>query len=159
MAKTTTAKSSGARAVSAGTETVAQVLEREQDQLIHDWLALAEKQQDLMTIPLVRRPHRTFASVVIRCDSPAAPGFLDENSYLRRSQSSRRSAAQTGLLCGHGRGRVTTVAGVSFLHSAQEHQATKLREPAARRGNHRGRSGCATKTANAALHGCERGRH
>jgi hypothetical protein len=34
------------------TETVAQILERERDALIHDWLALAEKQEDLMAIPL-----------------------------------------------------------------------------------------------------------
>jgi hypothetical protein len=31
---------------------VAQVLEHEQDQLIHDFLVLVEKQEDLMTIPL-----------------------------------------------------------------------------------------------------------
>jgi RsbT co-antagonist protein rsbRD N-terminal domain len=46
------AKSNGERTISASTETVAHVLEREQDQLIHDWLALVEKQEDLMTIPL-----------------------------------------------------------------------------------------------------------
>jgi PAS domain S-box-containing protein len=34
------------------TETVAQILERERDALIHDWLALVEKQEDLMAIPL-----------------------------------------------------------------------------------------------------------
>ncbi len=31
---------------------MAQILERERDQLIHDWLALVEKQEDLMSIPL-----------------------------------------------------------------------------------------------------------
>jgi RsbT co-antagonist protein rsbRD N-terminal domain len=46
------AKSNGQRTISASTETVAQVLEREQDPLIHDWLALVEKQEDLMTIVL-----------------------------------------------------------------------------------------------------------
>ena len=34
------------------TETVAQILERERDPLIHEWLGLVEKQEDLMTIPL-----------------------------------------------------------------------------------------------------------
>jgi RsbT co-antagonist protein rsbRD N-terminal domain len=34
------------------TESVANILEREQDALIQDWLALVEKQEDLMTIPL-----------------------------------------------------------------------------------------------------------
>ena len=34
------------------TETVAQILERERDALIHDWRALVEKQEDLMAIPL-----------------------------------------------------------------------------------------------------------
>jgi hypothetical protein len=34
------------------TQTVAQILDREKDSLIHDWLALVEKQQDLMSIPL-----------------------------------------------------------------------------------------------------------
>src|ERR1700675_1195036 len=52
MAKATTAKSNGARTISASTESVARILEREQDQLIHDWLALVEKQEDLMTIAL-----------------------------------------------------------------------------------------------------------
>ena len=51
MTKTTT-KSNGAQTVSAGLETVAQVLERERDPLIHEWLALVEKQEDLMTIKL-----------------------------------------------------------------------------------------------------------
>jgi hypothetical protein len=50
--KTTTAKSNGARVLSATTESVAQVLERERDALIHEWLALVEKQEDLMTIKL-----------------------------------------------------------------------------------------------------------
>jgi hypothetical protein len=52
MAKATTAKSNGARTISASTESVAQVLERERDALIHNWLALVEKQEDLMAIPL-----------------------------------------------------------------------------------------------------------
>jgi hypothetical protein len=34
------------------TETVAGILERELDVVIHDWLALVEKQDDLMLIPL-----------------------------------------------------------------------------------------------------------
>jgi hypothetical protein len=52
MTKTTTAKSSRARAISVDTETVAQILERERDPVIHDWLAPVEKQADLMAIPL-----------------------------------------------------------------------------------------------------------
>src|ERR1700676_304808 len=52
MAKTTATKSNGARAVSAGTESVAQILERELDPLIHEWLGMVEKQEDLMTIKL-----------------------------------------------------------------------------------------------------------
>src|ERR1700722_3019828 len=52
MTKTTTAKSNGAQTHSPGTETVARILERERDPLIHEWLALVEKQEDLMTIPL-----------------------------------------------------------------------------------------------------------
>jgi hypothetical protein len=51
MAKTT-AKSNGAQTVSAGADTVAQVLERERDRLIHEWLGMVEKQEDLMTIKL-----------------------------------------------------------------------------------------------------------
>jgi hypothetical protein len=52
MIKTTTTKSNSVPAVSAGTESVAQVLQRELDPLIHEWLALVEKQEDLMAIPL-----------------------------------------------------------------------------------------------------------
>src|ERR1700730_1327415 len=48
----TTAKSNGAQMVSAGAETVAQILERELDPLIHEWLGMVEKQEDLMTIKL-----------------------------------------------------------------------------------------------------------
>ena len=51
MAKTM-AKSNGKPASSAGAETVAQILERERDALIHEWLGLVEKQEDLMTIKL-----------------------------------------------------------------------------------------------------------
>jgi hypothetical protein len=43
MAKTM-AKSNGKPASSAGAETVAQILERERDALIHEWLGLVEKQ-------------------------------------------------------------------------------------------------------------------
>ena len=50
--KTIAAKSNGVPALSAGSETVTQVLERERDSLIHGWLALVEKQEDLMAIPL-----------------------------------------------------------------------------------------------------------
>jgi hypothetical protein len=52
MTKTTTAKSNSPRAHSPGTETAAQILGRERDLLIHEWLALVEKQEDLMTIQL-----------------------------------------------------------------------------------------------------------
>lgn len=38
----------------AAAESVADVLEREMDHLIHDWLMLVEKQEDLMAIPLSR---------------------------------------------------------------------------------------------------------
>ena len=52
MTKVTTAKSNGAPTPSANTETVAEILERERDPLIHEWLGLVEKQEDLMGIPL-----------------------------------------------------------------------------------------------------------
>jgi len=52
MAKTNTAKSNRAEAVSTDTESVAQILERERDPLIREWLALVERQEDLMAIPL-----------------------------------------------------------------------------------------------------------
>src|ERR1700720_4419505 len=51
MAKMTT-KSNSAQTASPGAETVAQILERERDPLIHEWLGLVEKQEDLMTIKL-----------------------------------------------------------------------------------------------------------
>jgi RsbT co-antagonist protein rsbRD N-terminal domain len=51
MAKTT-AKSNVKPVASAGADTVAQVLERERDRLIHEWLGMVEKQEDLMTIKL-----------------------------------------------------------------------------------------------------------
>jgi len=52
MTKTITTKSNSVPAVPAGTESVAQVLERERDPLIHEWLALVEKQEVLMAVPL-----------------------------------------------------------------------------------------------------------
>ena len=52
MTKATMGKSNGARTPSANTETVAQILERERDPLIHEWLGLVEKQEDLMAVPL-----------------------------------------------------------------------------------------------------------
>lgn len=115
----TTTKSNGGPAVSAGTESVAQILERQRDPLIHEWLALVEKQEDLMAIPL-NYEDRTghLSAVASRRDRPAPSRFLYESSYLHRGQSSRRSAAQTGLLGGHGGGRIALVAGLPFLHSA-----------------------------------------
>ena len=52
MTKATMGKSNGARTPSANAETVAQILERERDPLIHEWLGLVEKQEDLMAVPL-----------------------------------------------------------------------------------------------------------
>lgn len=52
MTKAIMGKSNGARAPSANTETVAQILERERDPLIHEWLGLVEKQEDLRAVPL-----------------------------------------------------------------------------------------------------------
>ena len=52
MKKAIMGKSNGARTPSANTETVAQILERERDPLIHEWLGLVEKQEDLMAVPL-----------------------------------------------------------------------------------------------------------
>jgi RsbT co-antagonist protein rsbRD N-terminal domain len=56
MAKTimekTATKSNGKPVLSASAETVAQILERERDRLIHEWLGMVEKQEDLMTIKL-----------------------------------------------------------------------------------------------------------
>jgi hypothetical protein len=45
-------KSNAVRTPSANTETVAQILERERDPLIHEWLGLVEKQEELMAVPL-----------------------------------------------------------------------------------------------------------
>jgi len=52
MTKTVTAKSNDRGSPSGSTETVAQILEHERDALIHEWLALVEKQEDLMAIKL-----------------------------------------------------------------------------------------------------------
>lgn len=49
---TTTAILNQPRAGSPGTETAAQLLERERDPLIHDWFALVQKQEDLTAIPV-----------------------------------------------------------------------------------------------------------
>jgi hypothetical protein len=52
MTKTVTERSNGnvARAVTA--ESVADILERELDPIIHDWMMLVEKQEDLMSVVL-----------------------------------------------------------------------------------------------------------
>ena len=125
VAKTTTAKSKRARAVSADTETVAQILERERNPLIQDWLALVEKQEDLMAIPYEdRTAHlpRLLADVIARLRLP----FLHEGFYLTRRRSSRRSATQTGLLRGHARGGVANIASVPLHHSAQKRHSAGL---------------------------------
>jgi hypothetical protein len=96
MAKATTAKSNGARTISASTESVAQVLERERDALIHNWLALVEKQEDLMAIPLTyedRTGHlpQLIADVIARLhldSSTKAPISVAASHHgdLRRKQ-------------------------------------------------------------------------
>jgi RsbT co-antagonist protein rsbRD N-terminal domain len=96
MAKATTAKSNGARTISASTESVAQVLERERDALIHNWLALVEKQEDLMAIPLTyedRTGHlpQLIADVIARLhldSSTKAPVSVAASHHgdLRRKQ-------------------------------------------------------------------------
>ena len=51
MTKATMGKSNGARTPSANAETVAQILERERDPLIHEWLGLVEKQEGKTSWP------------------------------------------------------------------------------------------------------------
>ena len=92
----TTAKSNGAQMVSAGAETVAQILERELDPLIHEWLGMVEKQEDLMTIKLSyeeRTGHlpQLLADVIARLhldSSTKAPISLAASHHgdLRRKQ-------------------------------------------------------------------------
>jgi len=94
--KTSTAKSNRARAVSAGTESVAQILDRERDSLIHDWFALVEEQEDLMSIPLSyedRTAHlpQLLADVIARLhldSSTKAPVSVAASHHgdLRRNQ-------------------------------------------------------------------------
>jgi hypothetical protein len=96
MAKATTAKSNGARTISANTESVARILERERDPLIHEWLALVEKQEDLMAIPLTyedRTGHlpQLIADVIARLhldSSTKAPISVAASHHgdLRRKQ-------------------------------------------------------------------------
>jgi len=50
MTLTTNSKNNGTIAVTA--ETVADILQRELNHLIHDWMILVEKQQDLMAVSL-----------------------------------------------------------------------------------------------------------
>jgi hypothetical protein len=52
MTKTITAPSKHNGTRPATTESVADIIERELQHLIHDWMMLVEKQEDLMTIPL-----------------------------------------------------------------------------------------------------------
>jgi len=52
MTKTVTERSNGNAARSVTTESVADILERELEPVIHEWLALVEKQEDLMSIAL-----------------------------------------------------------------------------------------------------------
>jgi RsbT co-antagonist protein rsbRD N-terminal domain len=50
MTLTTSSKNNGTNAITA--ESVADILERELDHLIHDWMTLVEKQEDLMAVSL-----------------------------------------------------------------------------------------------------------
>jgi hypothetical protein len=50
MTLTTSSKNNGTIAIAA--ESVADILERELDHLIHDWMTLVEKQEDLMAVSL-----------------------------------------------------------------------------------------------------------
>jgi hypothetical protein len=96
MTTTTTEKSNGGPAASADIETVAEILERERDPLIHEWLALVEKQEDLMTIPLTyedRTGHlpQLLADVIARLhldSSTKAPISVAASHHgdLRRKQ-------------------------------------------------------------------------
>ena len=52
MTKTVTARAKTEAMRPITTESVAEVLERERDALVHDWMTLVEKQEDLMAIPL-----------------------------------------------------------------------------------------------------------
>jgi hypothetical protein len=52
MTKSDTNQSKANALLTPSTESVADILEREQDTLIHEWLALVEEQADLMSIPL-----------------------------------------------------------------------------------------------------------
>jgi len=52
MTKTVTERSNDNGTRSVTTEAIADILERELDAVIHDWMRLVEKQEDLMFIPL-----------------------------------------------------------------------------------------------------------
>jgi hypothetical protein len=52
MTKTVTERSKNNGAPTVTTESVADILERELDAVIHDWMTLVEKQEDLMSIAL-----------------------------------------------------------------------------------------------------------
>lgn len=67
------AKRTDARVRPATTESVAEVLERERDGVIRDWMALVEKQEDLNVGSLeLLGPYRELAKAVARCDCAPA---------------------------------------------------------------------------------------
>jgi hypothetical protein len=73
---------------------VAQILEREQGSLIHDWFTLVEKQEDLTAIPLTyeeRSGHlpQLLADVIARLDFPVEASIspaAGRHGDLRRKQ-------------------------------------------------------------------------
>jgi hypothetical protein len=90
MTSTAPSKNNGTIAIPA--ESVADILERELDHLIHDWMTLVEKQEDLMAVSLSYEDRTGHLPKLLR-DLVAGQrlGCWRESPRINRRNSSRRT--------------------------------------------------------------------
>jgi hypothetical protein len=129
------------------TETVANILERERNALIHEWFSRVEKQPDLTHISM------TYEDRTGHCTLAAAR--RDPSLHFGDCGRSRRGASQAGIYGRHGGGRVASLAGQHFHYSPQECEQFGCYRLASRYYYHRRRSRCPIEATNARVQGRE----
>ena len=101
-------------------ESVADILERQLDSVIQDWLSRVEKESELTCIPLSFEDRTGHLPLLLRA---VASGRSNKSSDLAGRRYPRRSAAQARLHSCYGGGGIASTSGQYFFVAAQRGEA------------------------------------
>jgi len=137
---TSTAPSKNNGTITITSESVADILERELDHLIHDWMALVEKQEDLMVVSLSyedRTGHlpKLLRDLIARLRLDAGTKAPVSIAATRHAELRREQGYSVAMVVEES--RLLQVS--HFYDSAREYAPPRLHQTTARRGHHRGR--------------------